>query len=52
MPARVVAVADVYDALTHDRPYRTAMESGEALGVLHAMTGDHLDGDVVALLRE
>ena len=32
--ARVLAVADVYEALTADRPYRAAMRPEEALGIL------------------
>ena len=32
--SRVVRIADVYDALTHDRPYRKALEKEEALEVI------------------
>jgi len=32
--SRVVRIADVYDALTHDRPYRKALEKEEALKVI------------------
>ena len=35
MPARVLAVADMYEALVADRPYRAGMTPGEALGILH-----------------
>ena len=35
LKARILQVADVYDALTSDRPYRKALSSEEALGVLH-----------------
>ena len=31
MPMRLLAVADVYEALTSERPYRAAMRSEEAL---------------------
>lgn len=34
LPARVVQVADVYDALIKDRPYREALSSEEALEIL------------------
>lgn len=49
---RIVAVADVYDALTTDRPYRRAMPTEEALRIIHreAMEG-MLDIEVVARLR-
>ena len=36
MPMRVLAVADVYEALTSDRPYRRALRSDEALTVMRA----------------
>ena len=45
--ARVVAVADVYEALTADRPYRAAMPAERALGVMEGMAGDHLAADVL-----
>jgi putative nucleotidyltransferase with HDIG domain len=48
--ARVVAVADVYEALTADRPYREAMDPEAALEVMSRMAGDHLAADVVASL--
>lgn len=35
LKARILQVADVYDALTSDRPYRKALSSKEALGILH-----------------
>ena len=34
LKARIVQVADVYDALTNDRPYREALSSEEALEIL------------------
>ena len=41
--ARIVAVADVYDALTSDRPYRRAMSVDEARATLEAQAGGALD---------
>lgn len=46
--ARIVAVADVYDALTSDRPYRRAMRPGDALACLLGEAGRTLDEEVVA----
>lgn len=41
--ARIVAVADVYDALLADRPYRSAYTVNQALTIMKRMTGLHLD---------
>jgi len=50
--ARIVAVADTYDALTSDRPYRKACSAWDARRVLQEEAGAHLDPKVVtALLR-
>lgn len=32
--ARLMAIADIFAALTEDRPYRRAMSSGEALDLI------------------
>ncbi len=49
---RIIAVADVYDALINDRPYRRALSPEEALGVLdEEVRCGRLDADVVAALR-
>jgi putative nucleotidyltransferase with HDIG domain len=48
LSARIVAVADVYDALTTDRPYRAALAPGEAREHLMGAAGRTLDARVVA----
>jgi HD-GYP domain-containing protein (c-di-GMP phosphodiesterase class II) len=48
--ARIVAVADVWDALTSDRPYRAGMSEQEAAGILLDSVGHHLDEDCVEAL--
>jgi ribonuclease P protein subunit RPR2 len=48
--ARIVAVADVFDALTSDRPYRPALPRAAALAYLTDEAGRTLDADVVAVL--
>jgi putative nucleotidyltransferase with HDIG domain len=49
---RVAAVADVFDAITSDRPYRVAMTNAEAFFVLRSQAGTKLDTDCVeALIR-
>ena len=50
--SRVMAVADVFTALTEDRPYRKAMPLPRAMGILESMTGSALDPTVVAGLRD
>lgn len=50
--ARIIAVADVFTAITEDRPYRRGMARAECLAVLDKQVGDGaLDGDIVAILR-
>ncbi|HEX5980221.1 MAG TPA: HD-GYP domain-containing protein [Thermoleophilaceae bacterium] len=46
--ARVIAVADTFDALTSNRPYRTGCRHKKALDILRAGAGTQLDPDVVA----
>ncbi len=45
--ARVVAVADVYDALTSARPYKKAWTSEEAFEFLRTQRGKHFDPHLV-----
>jgi HD-GYP domain-containing protein (c-di-GMP phosphodiesterase class II) len=47
--ARILAVADVYDALVSDRPYRAGMSMGRAVSIIRDGTGTHLDSDAVAV---
>jgi len=47
LAGRIVAVADVYDALIHTRPYKKAWEQSEVLDLLRRETGSHFDGRVV-----
>jgi HD-GYP domain-containing protein (c-di-GMP phosphodiesterase class II) len=51
MPMRALAVADVYDALTSERPYRPAHSSDRALEVLRAEAPRRLDPDAVGALE-
>ena len=47
MSARIVAVADVLDALTHARPYKEAWSLEEALAEIERQSGHHFDPEVV-----
>jgi putative nucleotidyltransferase with HDIG domain len=50
--ARVLSVADFFDALTSTRPYRPALSSDVALGMLQAEAGKAFDPAVVARFTE
>jgi putative two-component system response regulator len=50
--ARVVAIADVFDALTHDRPHRAAWSSHEALEEITRLKGAQFDPRLVDLFVE
>jgi HD-GYP domain-containing protein (c-di-GMP phosphodiesterase class II) len=50
--ARVVLVADAYDAMVSDRPHRASMTSEEALSELRAHAGSRFDPDVVRAMIE
>jgi HD-GYP domain-containing protein (c-di-GMP phosphodiesterase class II) len=53
LPMRVLAVADVFDALTADRPYRASLTVERAIGLLESDAArGKLDRDVIAALRE
>jgi two-component system response regulator RpfG len=43
LEARIVAVADVLDALSHPRPYKPAWSFDEAVDFIIAQTGSHFD---------
>jgi putative nucleotidyltransferase with HDIG domain len=47
LEARVIAVADVYDSLTSDRPYRKAMSTYEAKEIIVKGSGTEFDPKVV-----
>jgi HD-GYP domain-containing protein (c-di-GMP phosphodiesterase class II) len=49
-PMRILAVADVYEALTSERPYRPALSSDDALSVLRLDVPARLDGDAFEAL--
>ena len=49
--ARLLAVPDVYDAVTSDRPYRDAWAPERALGFIEENTGNHFDPQVAEAFR-
>jgi HD-GYP domain-containing protein (c-di-GMP phosphodiesterase class II) len=50
--ARIIAVADVYDALTSNRPYRVAQSHAAAVERLASEAGRSLDEDVVTVFLD
>jgi len=48
--ARIVSVADIFDALTSKRPYKTAWSNDEAFATLQKMAGTQVDQDCVEAL--
>lgn len=46
--ARIIHVADAYDAMTTDRPYRPGMSNAEAIAILQRCSGTQFDPAVVA----
>ncbi|MGH2941321.1 MAG: HD-GYP domain-containing protein [Solirubrobacteraceae bacterium] len=47
LAGRIVAVADVFDALTHERPYKEAWSVDDALGEILNQAGRQFDAGVV-----
>lgn len=52
LPARILAVVDTYEALTHGRPYRQAWEPQDALTELRSLAGIHYDPRLVDLFTD
>ena len=52
MESRIITVADIYDALTTDRPYRSAMTSGKAMSILHDELDVAVDRQCYSALQE
>jgi putative two-component system response regulator len=52
LEGRIAAVADVFDAVLSDRPYRSALSWDDAVVLMHEGRGTHFDPRVVDLLLE
>ena len=52
LSARIVAVADVFDALTSKRPYKEAWSIEKALEVMNNDSGKHFDPEVLRALQQ
>ncbi len=51
LPSRIIAIADFYDAMTSDRPYRKALSREEAVKTMQPAVGTHLDPFVFEMFK-
>jgi HD-GYP domain-containing protein (c-di-GMP phosphodiesterase class II) len=51
LETRIITTADIFDALTAERPYRAAMPVSKALGIMTDMVGTQIDATCFAALR-
>jgi HD-GYP domain-containing protein (c-di-GMP phosphodiesterase class II) len=52
LETRIITTADIFDALTADRPYRRAMPTAVALQVMQEIVGTAIDADCFAALKK
>jgi putative two-component system response regulator len=52
MVGRIVAVADVFDALTSERPYKKAWPVDEAVAEINRSSGSHFDPELVDIFNK
>lgn len=51
LTARILAVADAFDAMTSERSYRDKLSPEQALGELEKCSGTQFDPDVVVAFK-
>ena len=49
--ARITALADVFDAMTHPRPYKNVSTADDALAAIGALRGKQFDPELADLFR-
>jgi putative two-component system response regulator len=52
LSARIIAIADVFDALTTERPYKQPWSVEDAVRMIDESAGSHFDPQITALLHE
>lgn len=50
--ARIFSLVDVYDIITHDRPYKAAIDKQAALSEIESVIGSHFDPELAMRFRE
>lgn len=51
LPARIIAIADSYDAMTSDRPYRKGMDSVKVMEIMDDLAGIQFDPALIRAFR-
>lgn len=49
--ARVITIADTFDAMTSDRPYRKGMPAAEAISIMEEFAGSQFDPHILRIFR-
>jgi HD-GYP domain-containing protein (c-di-GMP phosphodiesterase class II) len=52
LEARVIAVADTYDAMTTDRPYRKGLDHDTAINEINRHAGEQFDPEIVSCFNK
>jgi HD-GYP domain-containing protein (c-di-GMP phosphodiesterase class II) len=52
LPARIVSVADVYDALTHRRSYKPAIPKEKSIAMMRKFSGSSFDPDILEVFLD
>ncbi|MCR5309583.1 MAG: HD domain-containing protein [Bacilli bacterium] len=52
LSARIMAIADVYDALVSKRVYKDAMDPNDAFDILEKDAGSHFDPNIIEIIKE
>jgi putative two-component system response regulator len=52
LQGRMMAIVDVYDALTNHRPYRDMLDHKEAVDIIKSLSGSHFDPALVDIFLE
>ena len=52
LAARIMAVADVYDALISERPYKKMMSHEDAMKIIYSESGSHFDPEILRIMKK